>query len=432
MAASEGLRTGGRIRERRLDQGIRQADLAASVGISPSYLNLIEHNRRRIGGVLLADLARVLGVEPGSLTEGAERAVLDRLRHAGAQFAESGAELGRTEELAARYPGWAALIVAQAERLQGLQAQVQMLTDRMAYDPALATSLHAVISAVTSIRSTAAILTSDEDIDADWQRRFHRNIHDDARRLAASSEALINYLDTPGDAEGVLQTPLEELESWLETKGHHFASLENGGAIEAELAQAETLRAPAQSLLASHLTQYAQDAVRLPLSDLQAAVRSVGYDPCAIAQAAKVDLPCVLRRLICLPPEKGRPPIGLAVCDAAGFLRFVRAVPGFAMPRGAACPLWPLFTALGQVGRPVTSDISLPGSPETRMRCTAIATQDQRSDFTRPPVVTATMVVLLDPKPDPVPPLPIGVACRICPRGACPARREPSALADGL
>ena len=40
--------TGTRLRERRQALGLRQADLAAQMGISASYLNLIEHNRRRI------------------------------------------------------------------------------------------------------------------------------------------------------------------------------------------------------------------------------------------------------------------------------------------------------------------------------------------------------------------------------------------------
>jgi DNA-binding XRE family transcriptional regulator len=41
---------GSRIRERREMAGLKQADLARRAGISASYLNLIEHNRRRIGG----------------------------------------------------------------------------------------------------------------------------------------------------------------------------------------------------------------------------------------------------------------------------------------------------------------------------------------------------------------------------------------------
>ena len=51
--------TGSRIREKRLDLHLKQAAVAEAVGISPSYLNLIEHNRRRIGGKLLNDLAAV-------------------------------------------------------------------------------------------------------------------------------------------------------------------------------------------------------------------------------------------------------------------------------------------------------------------------------------------------------------------------------------
>ena len=152
--------TGTRIRERRMDRGIRQADLAQSVGISPSYLNLIEHNRRRIAGKLLSRIARALDIAPEQLTRGAETAVLDRLRSAAAEMSIP-VEIARTEDMAGRYPGWAALIVAQAKRLASLDERVQVLSDRMTYDPELAGSLHDVISAVTAIRSTASILVGD-------------------------------------------------------------------------------------------------------------------------------------------------------------------------------------------------------------------------------------------------------------------------------
>ena len=39
---------GGKIRALRRRQRMTQADLARGLGISPSYLNLIEHNRRAI------------------------------------------------------------------------------------------------------------------------------------------------------------------------------------------------------------------------------------------------------------------------------------------------------------------------------------------------------------------------------------------------
>ena len=129
---------GSRIREKRLDQGLRQAAVAETVGISPSYLNLIEYNRRRIGGKLLSDIARALGVEPALLVDGADTDMLDQMRSAASHFGTdltAKVEVARAEEMAARYPGWGALVVAQAERITVLEQQVQTLSDRMSHDP---------------------------------------------------------------------------------------------------------------------------------------------------------------------------------------------------------------------------------------------------------------------------------------------------------
>ena len=128
---------GSRIRERRIDKGMRQADLAQTVGISPSYLNLIEHNRRRIAGKLLSEIGRALEIAPDQLTRGADTAILDGLRGAAAEMSLP-VEIARTEEFAGRYPGWGNLIVAQAKRLASLEQQVQVFSDRMTYDPELA------------------------------------------------------------------------------------------------------------------------------------------------------------------------------------------------------------------------------------------------------------------------------------------------------
>ena len=61
---------GSRVRERRMAMKMRQADLASRVGISASYLNLIEHDKRRIGGKLVVDIANVLGVTVSFFFEG--------------------------------------------------------------------------------------------------------------------------------------------------------------------------------------------------------------------------------------------------------------------------------------------------------------------------------------------------------------------------
>ena len=68
MVASE-PQIGGRLRRLRHLKKVSQAQLAEALAISPSYLNLIEHNRRRITVPLLFRAAGYFGVEPGELAE---------------------------------------------------------------------------------------------------------------------------------------------------------------------------------------------------------------------------------------------------------------------------------------------------------------------------------------------------------------------------
>ena len=66
---------GQRIRKRRQELRRSQAALAAEVGISASYLNLIEHNKRTIGGALLHRIAETLALDSRALA-GTEEARL--------------------------------------------------------------------------------------------------------------------------------------------------------------------------------------------------------------------------------------------------------------------------------------------------------------------------------------------------------------------
>src|SRR3546814_12266819 len=58
VAAHIGLK----IRERRKEIGLSQTELAGRIGLSVSYLNLIEHNKRSIGGRLLRQVPDEIGV----------------------------------------------------------------------------------------------------------------------------------------------------------------------------------------------------------------------------------------------------------------------------------------------------------------------------------------------------------------------------------
>ena len=419
-------RTGSRIRARRLDAKIAQRDLAQSVGISASYLNLIEHDRRRIGGKLLTQLAAALGLDPALLAEGADAGLVGRMRAAASAADAETVEAAQTADLAARYPGWARLIAAQADQIAALQQRAQMLEDRITHDPALATALHGVISAVTSIQSTAAILTGDAKVDADWQARFHRNIFDDATRLAQTSAALIAYFDAPANAAPVSLSPLEEMEQALSQTGFYRPAQERGGTAAADDPQ---LSAGAAGLLADYDARYHADAVALPLATFLPAAKAASYDPLRVSAQMGRPLAQVMRRLAALPAQDDAPPLGLLICDAAGVVRLLKSVPGAGLSRAGLCPLWPIFTALGQPGRAVAAQAVLPGTPDVRLTCHAIADVIPHPDGPHmPPLIEATMLLRPDDGPAAAAAVPVGAGCRLCPRTKCPARREPASV----
>ncbi|MCU9846970.1 short-chain fatty acyl-CoA regulator family protein [Defluviimonas sp. WL0024] len=426
--------TGTRVRERRLLIGMKQADLARAVGISPAYLNLIEHNRRRVGAELLAGLADALGVEEAALAEGAESALFEGLREAAAGMAggEATPEVARIEEFVGRFPGWAALLAAVQARIGTLERTVEALNERMAHDPFLFASLHEVVSAVTSLRSTAAILAETEEIDPAWRARFHRNVYEDSVRLSEAAAALVAYLDATKESETGLSSPQEEVEAWLAKSAYHLAALERAHPPQADTLIAgvpELASGAARKLALAHIARYRTDAVALPLDGFRRALAEVGPDPAALAQATGAGLAQVFRRLAALPEGEG-PPVGLVACDASGTLTFRRPAPGFALPRhGAACPLWPLYEALARPMVPIRAAVEMAGRVPQRFLTYAFSEPRHPGGFDGPQVVEAQMLILPAPE-ERGGERSIGPSCRICPRGGCVARREPSILAE--
>ncbi|MEM1399851.1 MAG: helix-turn-helix transcriptional regulator, partial [Pseudomonadota bacterium] len=70
MASSLEPQIGGKIRRLRRQKRIAQGEMAEAIGISASYLNLIEHNRRKITVPLLFKIAGYFRIEPGELADG--------------------------------------------------------------------------------------------------------------------------------------------------------------------------------------------------------------------------------------------------------------------------------------------------------------------------------------------------------------------------
>ena len=380
---------GARVREHRVGRGLRQAAVARRAGISASYLALIEQGRRPVRGPLLDRLAAALEASPEALAGKVDAARLDALHALAAEAGLDRSERDGAEEMLRRHPAWADLLLATARAAARDADRAAALADRLAHDPRLADAAHELLTSTACVRSLASILAGTPSLEAAWLKRFHGGLDAEARRLAASVEAVVALLGPDAEA---------------------LAGVAGGaaaGGCDAE-------RRPLEGC----------DREALPEDAL------VGT-PTAIAARTGAPLSRVLRRLAAVDPGRG-----IVECDAAGAILHHRAPAGFAVPaHGPACALWPLFAALSRPLQPVATLVETPDGSVWR----ADAVAEAAAVSPHGPVLRATMCVSRaddgrdggrdgDGTPGD-PPLPIGPTCRACPRGACPARREPSAWA---
>jgi predicted transcriptional regulator/DNA-binding XRE family transcriptional regulator len=80
MTMTSTLRLGSKVRALRRREQLTQTQLAAKLEISPSYLNLIEHNQRPLTGQLLVKLAQTLHVDLAAFADDSHARIADNLQ----------------------------------------------------------------------------------------------------------------------------------------------------------------------------------------------------------------------------------------------------------------------------------------------------------------------------------------------------------------
>lgn len=453
---------GPRIRERRRSLGITQVDLAKRVGVSASYLNLIERNRRRIAGALLQRVARELGMRLDQLDGAAERRLMDRLAEIAVEprLASHAPEVDAIAELIGRYPGWAATLALLGRSERDATELARTLSDRLSHDPFLGEAIHAMLTNVAAIRSASEILTSFPDIEPERRARFETAIYDESRRLSDVAEALAGYFDKAHTAARAA-TPGDEVEALFEANENRFIEIETAAAKLAEeapvgespVARRDSARKLVQDSLnetlgaiiaasdevdteraalraREELENYAIDAALTPEPAFSAIAKTAGYDVEEIAQTLRVPIETAFRRLTTLPRDKGTPRFGYLCVNAAGQPLVRREIEGLFLPRtGGACPLWSVFRATSRPGEATRQLVELPSGE--RYVFVARAREIGRARFGSPRSYVADMLAMTEVNARQTVygerlsselPEPVGFACRICPREDCEHR----------
>ena len=458
---SQGSILGARIRQRRREIGLTQRELARRVGISASYLNLIEWNKRRIAGARLRRIAEALDLPLDELGGLPERRLAETLAEIAnlPSLGGFGIEEERIGELIGRFPGWSRALAALARSEREAVARVGVLSDRLSNDPFLGVTVHRMLSRIAAIRSAAEILTEYTDIPADRQERFSQIIHEESVTLSEVGEALAVYLDKAEDTDRVL-TPIDEVEAVFAARGNRFEEIEAaavelaglltdplpvprrakaaalagerlGETIEGVVAnESRIVTETARTRARKALLDYAVGAILMPMEALAARSAALRYDIETLAESFSTGVETVCRRLTALHGDEV-PRFGYFRANAAGTIIEMIGLEGLAVPRyAAACPLWALYRAQQSPEAVLRQRVLLPSG--ARFVFLARARPSGPIGFGTPRHYVTDMLVMTEEDaahtvyaPDPSTFVEeVGPSCRLCPRRACAHRVE--------
>ncbi|MFA7431898.1 MAG: short-chain fatty acyl-CoA regulator family protein, partial [Rhodospirillaceae bacterium] len=218
---------GHRIRALRQEGGLTQVALASAVGISPSYLNLIEHNRRPIAGALLLRIAAELGTSADQLAGREEARLAAELEEMAADPSLAAPlPAAAIPQMVGQSPDLARAALAAYRAYREARLQGEALAERLSQDPFLAEASHQILTLITSIRSFSEILEDYGDMGDAQRQRFIGGIAEESRRLAALSGEMFDFLGGRA-SHRPHQTPEEEVDDLFHDHANYFPDLED-------------------------------------------------------------------------------------------------------------------------------------------------------------------------------------------------------------
>ncbi|UGY01131.1 helix-turn-helix domain-containing protein [Bradyrhizobium quebecense] len=446
------LFVGPRFRRVRQQLGLSQTQIAEGLGISPSYINLIERNQRPVTAQILLRLAETYDLDLRDLATADEDRFFAELNEIFSDPLFRQIDLPKQElrDLAELCPGvthalqrlYAAytearrgetLVAAQMADREGSQFDANpiervrdLIEANRNYFPELETAAENLrdelnvpteglfTTLATRLREKHSIVTRVMPVDVmrETLRRFDRH-----RRQLLISE----LVDSAGRS---FQLALQ------------IGYVECGAAIDAIVSRAGPLDDTARRLYRITLANYFAAAAMMPYQAFHSAAEALSYDVHVLAQRFNAGFEQVCHRLTTLqrPNARGVPFFLLRVDNAGNVSkRFSSGTFPFSK-FGGTCPLWNVHSTFDMPDRLLSQVIELPDG--TRYFSIAQTVRRPVAPYPQPQPRfaiglgceirhAAKLVYATGMDLEKVEGTPIGVNCRLCERENCSQRAEP-------
>ncbi|OLZ61938.1 Cro/Cl family transcriptional regulator [Streptomyces amritsarensis] len=437
---------GARLRRLREERRMSQAELARVLGISPSYLNQMEHESRPLTVPVLLRLTEAFGVDPGFFSERDTGRLVADLREALAgEVAEARVSPSDLAELARRMPAVASVLLELGRRSQLLAERLAETADgRDGADGGAPRSPHEEIREFFYRRQN---YLHDTDLAAeDLAREIGIRRGDVLRvladrlagrhgvRLAAGSDRLHRF-----DARARVLHLSGRLRPGQQAfrMATQLALLEYGAELDRLAAEDFPQDSPAHGLARIGIANYFAAALVLPYGTFHTTAEEFRYDIERLADHFGLGYETVCHRLSTLQrPRLRGVPFSFVRVDRAGNMSKRQSATGFHFSRaGGTCPLWNVYEAFVAPGRVHVQVAAMPDGQ--RYLWTARAVTRHRGGWGEPgktfsiglgcEIRHASRLVYSDGLDlgNASAATPIGMGCRLCERLDCPQRAVP-------
>ena len=220
---------GQKLRAMRIERAMSQVSMAKRLGISASYLNLIEHNQRGLTPKIRAQLIEAFGLEFEALSGVRETRLRDELAEVLADplFRDFQDARDSLNDVVTTAPALCGATIEAYRKYRAVYEDLRALSEQLSEDPFIADSSHQLLTILTSVRSFAEILQDNSALSEDKRREFTGILVGESERLTDLVKQLFDFIGDGGlGTASAAELPRDEVDEAIPSRNNHFPPLE--------------------------------------------------------------------------------------------------------------------------------------------------------------------------------------------------------------